>query len=221
MHGIKFLYRYTLQRRWPVLDWMRVGRERKLPEVLSVDEVRQILGCLRRLKYQACLGTIYTCGLRLQEGVHLQVSDVDSARMVLQVRQGKGRKDRTVPLPEQTLAMLRRYWLTHRHPVWLFPTRVGKDQNPAMAAAPLNGRSVQRAFRSALQKSGLQKQASVRSLRHSYATHLLQSGVNLRVIQAYLGHVSLQTTAIYTHLTQEVETPVVDTINQVMNSLWA
>lgn len=220
MHGIKFLYRYTLQRPWPLLDWVRAEQEKKLPVVLSVDEVRQVLGCLRLLKYQVCLGTIYTCGLRLQEGVHLQVSDVDSARMVLRVRQGKGRKDRTVPLPEQTLAMLRRYWLTHRHPVWLFPTRVGKDQNPATAAAPLNGRSVQRAFQSARQASGLQKQATVRSLRHSYATHLLQSGVNLRVIQAYLGHVSIQTTAIYTHLTQELEASVVEAINQVMNSLW-
>ncbi len=189
--------------------------------MLSVSEVRQLLGCLRSLRYRTCLTTIYACGLRLREGVGLQVSDVDSVRMVVHVRFGKGRKDRYVPLPDRVQKMLRQYWATHRHPVWLFPTPVRGRKGPSTATAPLNGRSAQRAFQAALQESGIQKQATVRSLRHSYATHLLQSGVNLRVIQAYLGHVSIQTTAVYTHLTQEVENPAVDAINQVMEDLWA
>jgi site-specific recombinase XerD len=219
--GIKFFYQYTLHRDWALLDWVRPLRESKLPVVLSVSEVRRVLDCLQRPRYQTCLTTIYACGLRLQEGVHLQVADIDSARMVVHVRHGKGRKDRYVPLPQRVLERLRQYWVTHRHPEWLFPTPVRRGQDPATAPTPLNGRSVQRAFQAALQASGIQKHASVRSLRHSYATHLLQSGVNLRVIQAYLGHVSLQTTAIYTHLTQEVENPAVAAINQVMEDLWA
>ena len=219
--GIKFFYQYTLQRDWSILDLVRPRRERKLPVVLSVSEVRQLLGCLRSTRYKACLTTIYACGLRLQEGVGLQVSDIDSSRMVVQVRRGKGMKDRYVPLPERVLEMLRQSWVTHRHPVWLFPTRVRGGKDPASAKAPLRGRSAQRAFQAALRESGIQKQASVRSLRHSYATHLLQSGVNLRVIQSYLGHVSIQSTAIYTHLTREIENPVVETINQVMEDLWA
>ena len=219
--GIKFFYQYTLQRDWSILDLIRPVRERKLPVVLSVSEVRQLLGCLRSLRYRTCLTTIYACGLRLREGVGLQVTDVDSVRMVVHVRFGKGRKDRYVPLPDRVLEMLRQYWATHRHPLWLFPTPVRGRKGPSTATAPLNGRSAQRAFQAALQESGIQKQATVRSLRHSYATHLLQSGVNLRVIQAYLGHVSIQTTAVYTHLTQEVENPAIDAINQVMKDLWA
>jgi site-specific recombinase XerD len=218
--GIKFFYQYTLQRDWGILDLVRPEREKKLPVVFSVSEVRQLLGCLRSPRYRACLTTIYACGLRLQEGVHLQLTDIDSDRMVVHIHRGKGRKDRYVPLPGRVLEMLRQYWVTHRHPVWLFPTPVRGGKDPATATAPLNGRSVQRAFRAALQESGIQKQATVRSLRHSYATHLLQSGVNLRVIQVYLGHVSIQTTAVYTHLTQEVENPAVQTINQVMEDLW-
>ena len=122
--GIKFFYEQTLQREWAILDVVRPPRERKLPVVLSREEVHQILGRLCQPCYQACLSTIYSCGLRLQEGVHLQVSDIDSARMLIHVR-GKGNKDRYVPLPGRTLELLRAYCATHRHPVCQFSPDMG------------------------------------------------------------------------------------------------
>jgi len=214
--GLKFFYQHTLHREWATLDLARPEREEKLPVVLSVAEVGQILSCLHRPPYRVCLATIYSCGLRLREGVYLQVADIDSGRMMLHIRHGKGNKDRYVPLPDSTLTMLRQYWSTHRHPVWLFPapTRLGVPQSAALQPRDVSG--VQRAFKMALQDSGVQKDASVHTLRHSYATHLLEAGVNLRLIQAYLGHSSFLTTTHYTHLTREVEATATEVINRVM-----
>ncbi len=119
--GIEFLYEHTLEREWATLDLVRPRQEKKLPVVLSTDEVHCILGHIRRPRYRACSSTIYACGLRLREGIHLQVRDIDSDRMMVHVRYGKRSKDRYVPLPECALSMLRWYWGTHRHPEWLFP----------------------------------------------------------------------------------------------------
>ncbi len=119
--GIKFFYEHTLQRAWTTLTFVRPPREKKLPVILSIAEVRTILAHLKLLRYRVCLTTIYACGLRLQEGTHLQVPDIDSARMLVHVRGGTGAKDRYVPLPQPTLELLRQYWKTHRHPVWIFP----------------------------------------------------------------------------------------------------
>ena len=187
--------------------------------MLSIAEVRRILGCIRRPRYRVCLSTIYACGLRLREGVHLQVRDIDSERMVVHVCHGKRSKDRYVPLPTCTLEMLRRHWSTHRHSVWLFPERLRTGEPPAAATRPMTVRGVQQCFKAALQDSGIQKQATVHSLRHSYATHLLEAGVGLRVIQAYLGHSSPQTTAIYTHLTRTAEVMATEAIDQLMTDL--
>jgi integrase/recombinase XerD len=211
--ALKFLYQHTLQREWPILDFVKPEREWKLPVVLSRAEVQQVLGCLRKRHYRVCLSTIYSCGLRLKEGISLQVRDIDSGRMVVRVRQGKGRKDREVPLPERTLVQLRGYWLKHRHPVWLFP---GRDWGEG---GPMNPSTMQKAFRAALKESGLNKAASVHTLRHSYATHLLEAGVSLELIQAYLGHNSLTSTLIYIHLTPQRHQDVTGTINQLMADL--
>jgi site-specific recombinase XerD len=219
LSGLKFFYERTLHREWATLDLPRRTREKKLPAVLSVAEVRQILACLRRPYYRVCLTTIYSCGLRLREGVSLQVGDIDSERRMLHIRQGKGDKDRYVPLPEGTLKLLREYWSTHRHPVWLFPAPTRAGVPMSSATQPMDPSSVQRAFKAALQESGVQKDASVHTLRHSYATHLLEAGVNLRLIQAYLGHSSPKTTAIYTHLTREANALATDAINRVMAPL--
>jgi len=119
--GIRFFYEQTLNRHWGIFGIVRPAPEKKLPVILSLAEVRQILGRIRLLRYQVCLTTIYSCGLRLQEGTHLQVADIDSARLMIHVRHGKGAKDRYVPLPERTLQLLRQYWATHCNPVLLFP----------------------------------------------------------------------------------------------------
>jgi len=209
--GLKFFYEQTLQREWATLDLVRPAREKKLPAVLSTAEVCRILGCLRQPRYQVCLGTIYACGLRLQEGVRLQVQDIDGDRRLIHVRHGKGGQDRYVPVPDHALDRLRQYWSSHRHPVWLFPA------GPlSTATGPMSVSGVQRAFQAALQASGVQKLATVHTLRHSYATHLLEAGVNLRLIQAYLGHRSPQTTALYTHLTQPADQLASEAINRVM-----
>jgi site-specific recombinase XerD len=217
--GIKFFYQHTLQREWVTFKLARAPKEKRLPVVLSREEVQQILGCLRLPVYRACLSTIYACGLRVREGVHLQVSDIDSTRMVVHVRQSKGRKDRDVPLPESTLGMLRQYWCTHRHEVWLFPARTTAGIAQCQASRPISVSSVQKAFRAALRESGVTKAATVHTLRHSYATHLLEAGVDLRLIQAYLGHSSPQTTAIYTHVTRRADELAGETINRVIGDL--
>ncbi|MBK7181123.1 MAG: site-specific integrase [Chloroflexi bacterium] len=212
--GIKFFYEQTLQREWQTFDLVRPGKEHKLPVVLAVNEVHRILGQLRHPGYRACLSVIYGCGLRLQEGTGLQVHDVDSERMSLHIRHAKGNRDRYVPLPDKVLPLLRAYWLTHRHPTWLFPA-----QTVTAAQETLSPSGVQRAFKAALQESGVNKAASVHTLRHSWATHLLEAGINLRLIQLWLGHSSLKTTAIYTHLTRPAETQAAIAINRVMADL--
>jgi site-specific recombinase XerD len=226
--GLKFFYQQSLGRQWAipygtrsaVLDFIRPPQEQKLPVVLSQAEVGMILSRVRLSHYRVCLSRIYGCGLRLLEGVQLQVRDIDSSRMVLHVRGGKGKQDRYVPLPERTLQQLRQQWQRHRHPVWLFP---GQGLS---AAGPMDESGVQKAFRAAVTESGISKPATVHTLRQcvaslwdSYATHLLEAGVNLRQIQSYLGHDSLATTAIYTHLSQKGEAEAVAVINQLMAHL--
>jgi len=212
--GIKFFFERTLGREWKTFDFLRPQREKKLPVVLSIAEVRSTLAHVRRPHYRVCLSTIYACGLRLLEGVHLQVSHIDSERHLLHICHGKGGKDRYVPLPPPILRMLRRHWLTHRNPLWLFPSPFQVEKGP------MNESGVQRAFRAAVRESGISKHATVHTLRHSYATHLLEAGLNLRIIQSYLGHASPATTAIYTHMTQTSNERTAQTINQVLAQLW-
>jgi integrase/recombinase XerD len=133
--GIKFLFQHTLRREWPTLDLVRPHKGKKLPVVLSVGEVRCVLGRIRRPRYRVCLSAIYACGLRLGEGTHLQVRDIDSDRITVHVRHGKRGKDRYVPLPDCTLEMLRRYWSTHRHPEWLFPAPTPPGVSPPCLSA--------------------------------------------------------------------------------------
>ena len=215
-YAIRFLHVQTLKRTWPSDLVVRPAKVIKLPVVLSVAEVQQLLACVRKPHYRVCLSTIYACGLRRGEGISLQVADIDSERMMLHVRQGKGAKDRYVPLPESALEMLRRHWTSHRHATWLFPAKQRDGKPSAAALAPMSPNSLQKAMRAAVQESGIQKHATVHTLRHSYATHLLEAGVNLRLIQAYLGHSSPTTTARYTHLTRPTETAATETINRIM-----
>jgi len=214
--GIKFFFQHTLGREWKTFDFLRPPHEHKLPVVLSVEEVGRILNCVHHQRYRVCLTLIYACGLRLLEGVRLRVTEIDGERKMLHLHHGKGGKDRYVPLPPACLKMLRLHWQTHRNPVWLFPAlRMGRQANQ-----PMNESALQRAFRAALKESGVRKKATVHTLRHSYATHLLEAGVNLRIIQSYLGHASPTATAIYTHLTSSTHAQTSDKINELVTSLW-
>lgn len=217
--GIKFFYEQTLGRKWTVLDVARPKKEKKLPIVLSRDEVWKILASVRIPVYRVCLITIYSCGLRLMEGAHLQVPHVDGARKMLHVT-GKGAKDRCVPLPDATLKLLREHWRTHRDPLCLFPaTRQPTQPGSEAAVRPISRDSLQKAFKRALKQSGVHKHAHVHTLRHSYATHLLEAGVQLRLIQEYLGHSSPRTTALYTHLTREIRDAALDPINRLVERI--
>ena len=217
--GIKFFYEHTLKRDWTTLTFVRPPQEHKLPVILSLEAVRTLLQRVRLPRYRACLTTIDACGLRLQEGTHLQIPDIDRARMLVHVRCGKGAKDRYVPLPHQTLEGLRQYWKTHRNPVWLFPSKGHNGQGAATATEPMCRSTLQRAFRLALRQSGVKKDAHIHSLRHSYATHLLEQGENLRQIQVNLGHKSPAVTAIYAHLTSICQTQHQKRINGFMSDL--
>ena len=220
--GIKFFYENTIKRPWPTLLFIRPGREKKLPVVLSHDEVHQTLSNVQLMRYRGCLTTIYSCGLRLSEGTHLKVEDIDGDRGFINVRQSKGtmgKKDRNVPLPQKTLELLREQWKSHRNKVWLFPSTAHGSNDMPYATAPLSNSSVQVAFRKALKTAGINKKATVRTLRHSWATHLLEAGINLRLIQVWLGHSSPTTTSIYTHLTEKAKTVAVKSINELMADL--
>lgn len=218
--GIKFFYEQTLKREWHTLALVRPDKQEKMPVVLSLQEVERILKCVQHEGYRVCLTTIYSCGLRLLEGVHLQVKNIDGDRKMVHICQGKGGKDRYVPLPITTLEILRRYWRSHHNREWLFPTPRGARQGPTNTGGPMHETGVQRAFRAALEESGIQKEATVHTLRHSYATHLLEAGVDLRTIQLYLGHSSISTTTIYLHLTSVTQTKTTDKINEMLAGLW-
>jgi integrase/recombinase XerD len=164
--AFKLFWEKTLQRDWPQeLDLVRANPEFKLPVVLSGPEVRKILGQVEGLDHRVCLATIYSCGLRLGEGLRLQVPDIDSGRMLLHIRAGKGNCDRYVPLPQRTLQLLRAQWKTHRHPTLLFPAKGHSGQGAPTASEPICRSTVQRAFRLALRASGVKKAAHPHTLR--------------------------------------------------------
>ncbi|MGQ0734448.1 MAG: tyrosine-type recombinase/integrase [Acidobacteriota bacterium] len=218
--AIRFLYEQTLQQAWPTLRFVRPAPSTRLPAVLSRDEVRRVLALVRIPVYRECLTTIYAGGLRLLEGARLQIADIDSGRMLFHIH-GKGKRDRYVPLPAPILPRLRAYWRTHRSREWLFPapTRRGLAHSLAHQGGPVTRSRLQSAFRRAVLKSGIAKHASVHTLRHSYASHLHAAGVSLRLIQEILGHQSLRTTQIYTHLTPDVQATLADPLTDLMHGL--
>jgi len=193
--SIKFLFGKVLMKDDLTLNIVRPKKEKKLPEVLSQKEVRVILDNITNLKHKAILFLTYSSGLRVGEVVRLKLKDIDSDRMLIHVVQGKGRKDRYTVLSEVTLGVLREYVQKFKPAEWLFQ---GEE-----AGRHITERTVQRVFESAREKAGIQKKVSVHSLRHSFATHLLEGGIDLRYIQELLGHESSKTTEIYTHVTKK------------------
>lgn len=218
--AIKLFWEKTLQRTWPAeLEFARATPEFKLPVILSAAEVRTILTQVPLLDHRVALTTLYSCGLRLGEALKLEVGDIDSKRMFLHIRAGKGNRDRYVPLPQRTLELLRQLWRTHRHPRWLFPAKGHSGLGAPTATEPMCRTTLQRGFRLALRASGIKKAAHIHSLRHSYATHLLEQGENLRQLQVNLGHHSPTTTVIYTHLTTLCQTQHQQRLNKFMGDL--
>lgn len=214
--GIKFFFINVLKLQWHTLELVHAKREQRLPTVLSTNEVHSILNTVSTPQNKAYLTTVYSCGLRLNEALFLQVADIDADRMRIHVHRGKGAKDRYVPLPESTLDILRSYWKLHRNPVWIFPRLGHSGQEGPLATTPMNKGSVQGALRRVLKQLNFKKRISVHTLRHSYATHLLEAGVNIRRIQQYLGHSSLNTTMIYLHLTTQGHQNAYRIINELM-----
>lgn len=191
--ALKFFFEKTLQKQWNAFRIPRCKQRRKLPGVLTREEVESILSATKNLKHRAILMTIYSAGLRIGEATRLKVSDIDSGRMMIRVNEGKGLKDRYTLLGERNLEMLRRYWKTYRPLEWLFPGR--------NASGPVSTSAIQRVFKTSLEKAGIKKKASVHTLRHCFATHLLESGTDLYYIQRLLGHKSAGTTSVYLHIT--------------------
>jgi site-specific recombinase XerD len=190
--GLRFLYRVTLPRPWVVEQVPFGKRPKRLPAVLGPEEVSRLIACVPVLKHRVLLTTLYAAGLRLTEGTHLRIADIDSQRMQLNVRHGKGAKQRLVPLSPRLLAELRDYWRQARPPQYLFP---GKSPD-----VPLSSATIQKACKLATAAAKIDKRVTPHTMRHSYATGLLEAGVDLLTIGHLLGHKSFMTTMIYLHV---------------------
>jgi len=217
--GIKFFYQHVVKRDWHTLKLLKAPYERRLPAVLTTEEIRLIFSHIKTFHNFVFHTTVYSCGLRLQEALFLEVGDIDATRHLIHVHRGKGAKDRYIPLPDSTLVLMRKYWKTHRNEKLIFPA-LGRGHNLGpVSKTPMAIDSVQGAFRIAKFKAGItKKHVSVHTLRHSYATHLLEAGVNIRTIQKYLGHTNLETTMVYLHLTSKGEEDAFGIINSVMKA---
>ncbi len=205
MVALRFFFRVTLKRP-EAIDYIPIVRQpQRLPVVLTQPEVARLLEAAPGLKWRTALSVAYGAGLRASEVVALKVADIDSARMRIRVEQGKGRRDRDALLSPHLLRALRDWWKVAKPPVWLFPNRL-------TAFNAVTPRSLNRAFHVAVQRAGITKPVSLHTLRHCFATHLLEQNVDVRVIQVLLGHRKLETTAIYTHVAaktlQGVESPL-------------
>lgn len=190
--ALRFLYRVTLGKDWPIKHIPYAKRPKKLPSVLSGTEVIRLLECVANVHYRLVLMTMYATGLRVSEATRLRVENIDGQRMMIHVRSGKGAKDRMVPLSPVLLEALRSHWRTTRSTTWLFP-----GVNPER---PIRNETIRKACQRAAQDAGLRKHVTPHTLRHSFASQLLEEGVDIRTIQKLLGHNQLRTTALYTHV---------------------
>jgi len=211
VHALRFFFRHTLQRDCKAFDLLRVNRPRVLPVVMSQGEVRAAVGAVRHPVRRMALWTIYALGLRLNEGLKLETGHIDANRLMVWVRDGKGAKDRGVPLPRPLLARLRRYWKTER------PASTTKYLFvPEGGVTHLHETTLQKTFLAARADARINKEPTIHTLRHSYATHLLEAGISLRTIQQLLGHKSMRTTEVYLHVTQPGAEKLQETLDRLM-----
>jgi integrase/recombinase XerD len=212
-NGLQFSYRYTLDKQWEWLAIVKPPQVRRIPDILTSKQVSDVINQTKQLRYQVFFMTLYSMGLRLSEGLNLTIHDIDKSTMLVHVREGKGGKDRMVPLPEHTLLALRDYWKTHRHARLIFP---GTHVN---AKTHMDKGGVQKSLKKVLSDCRIQKLISPHSLRHCFATHLLEQGLDLRSLQQLLGHASLNTTARYTQLTKVKQRDMSRAVNQLTDKL--
>jgi site-specific recombinase XerD len=203
------------------LDFVNIKVNRKIPVIISREEVRLLLSKVQVADYQLCLELIYACGLRIGEAVKIKICDLDGERRILTIRNGKGAKDRTVPIPESMIVKLREYWKTHQNQELLFPKRKTRTRgfDRAKTSEHIARRTIQAAMKLALKESGINKRATPHTLRHCYATHLLEAGAHIKAISKFLGHRSLHPTMIYLHLTNNSEIHSCKIINKIMSDL--
>ena len=209
-YGLKFFYYRCLGVDWPLFTRKKVRqpRRQRLPQAIAWDDGRRLIAHIRQPGYRLCFSCMLALGLRISDAVHLSVQAVDSNNLIVRVV-GKGNKERILPLPPTLLRELRAYWLSHKHPHLLFPNRKG--------TAPFCDRSLRRAFTDARDRLGLGKGITPHSLRHGFATYLLEQGADLRIVQMLLGHARLSSTQIYTHLT----TPMRDDLRLRLDGMFA
>ncbi|WP_231598017.1 site-specific integrase [Synechococcus sp. CBW1002] len=222
--SLQFFHRYVLDREMEWIKIIRPPRVRSLPDVPTREEVHRLINTVRKLRYRIFLLVVYSLGLRIGEGLALEVADIDGSQRRVHIRDGKGGKDRYVPIPVLTLQAMRRFWTTHRHPRLLFPSPAGSQIIVRITSAPMDASGVQAALRAARLECGIEKRLTVHSLRHAYATHLLEQGMDLRLIQSLLGHSHSNTTARYAHITQVVRDHTGNRIETLLNGFqlrWA
>jgi integrase/recombinase XerD len=216
--GLQFFYEHVLNKSWGWVDMVKPPKVRALPNILSLKEIERLINGTRELRYQTFILTAFSMGLRIGEVLGLKIGDIDSERMKVHVRCGKGAKDRLVTLPQAALLALRGYWKTHRHATLLFPSGRTTDER-RVAREFMNRSGIQRSIQVIARSCGIRKHITPHTLRHCYGALLVEAGVNLRAIQHEMGHERPTTTALYTQLTDATHEATGTKINQMLSSL--
>jgi len=217
LYGLKFFYTHVLEKNWVDIPVIKPPKAIRIPDIITPEETYRLFASTRKLSYRVLFFILYSMGLRLGEGLRLQVGNIDAVHQRVHIRDAKGNKDRLVPLPANTLQTLRRFWQIHRHPTLLFPNRKRGLKNAHLASSHLNMCGVQVAMSTVVKELGIKKRISCHSLRHCYASHLLETGVDILELQKILGHVSVLTTVKYTHLTSITTQHAEQHINLLMD----
>lgn len=217
-NGLQFFFKHVLKRDWQWVDIVKPPQVKTLPDVPTLREVERLINGTRELRYQTFILTCFSMGLRLGEALALTVGDIDSERMRVHIRAAKGRKDRYVTLPLETLTALRRYWATHRHPRFIFPGGRNSEERHS-ADRTMDRGDLQKSFKAIVRDVGIHKSITIHSLRHSYGLALTDAGVTLRAVQEAMGHECPKTTALYTQLSSFTQTDTERRINALIKRL--
>jgi integrase/recombinase XerD len=217
-NGLQFFYKHVLQIQWTWVDIVKPPQIKTLPDILTQAEISLIINSTRGSRYQTYIFMAYSMGLRLGEALNLKVADIDSARHLVHIRNGKGRKDRFVTLPEKTRLIMRQYWATHRNPTFIFPS--GKHANERHHATSFMSRGgTQKSFKAIVKSCGIHKHITIHSLRHCYGTHLVEAGLNLGAIQHQMGHQSPNVTVGYIQMTDTIKQNTREIINNLIEQV--